>query len=103
VPPGRETWTHYFSFLGGLSAVSIKSPPGHVTENLYFCICWDLWVTLLLSNASGAQDVNTLFFMLRWDRYGFHKKCAGTCYAKLVFFHPVVFAGHVVHSSVSGA
>jgi hypothetical protein len=41
--------------------------------------------------------------MLGWDRYGLYKKCAGTHYAELVFLHRVGFAGHVVHSSVSGA
>jgi hypothetical protein len=27
-----------------------------------------------------------LFFMLRWDRYIFNKKHAGTCYVEFVFF-----------------
>jgi hypothetical protein len=37
------------------------------------------------SVASGVQNVDALFFMLGWDRYGFHKKHVGTRYAKLVF------------------
>jgi hypothetical protein len=44
-----------------------------------------------------------LFFMLGWDLYGFNKKHARTLYVELVFFDPVRSAGHVVHSSASGA
>jgi hypothetical protein len=36
--------------------------------------------------ASGTRNVDALFFMVRWARYGFHKKSAGTHYAKLVFY-----------------
>jgi hypothetical protein len=35
--------------------------------------------------------------VLRWERYGFDKKCDGTRYAELVFLHLVGYAGHVVH------
>jgi hypothetical protein len=43
------------------------------------------------SGASRGQNVGALFFMLGWDRYGFHKKCVQTRYAKLVFLQP----GHI--------
>jgi hypothetical protein len=55
------------------------------------------------SGASGARNVDALFFMLGWDQYGFHKTCAGTRYAKFVFLHLVGFIGHVVHSGASGS
>jgi hypothetical protein len=36
--------------------------------------------------------------MLGWDRYGFDKKRTETRNTKLVFLHPVVSVGRVVHS-----
>jgi hypothetical protein len=56
---------------------------------------------LVYSVASGAWNVDTLFFMLMWDWYEFQKKCTGTCYVEFVFLHPVGFVGHVVHSGAS--
>jgi hypothetical protein len=41
--------------------------------------------------------------MLRWDGYGFDKKCAETRYDKLVFLNSVGSACHIVHSGVSEA
>jgi hypothetical protein len=36
--------------------------------------------------------------MLGWDWYGFLKKCAETCFADLLFLHPIGSMGHIVHS-----
>jgi hypothetical protein len=54
------------------------------------------------SDASGVQNINTLFFMLGWDQYGFEKKYIWTHYAELLFLHPVGSAGHVVPFGASG-
>jgi hypothetical protein len=41
--------------------------------------------------------------MLGWDEYGFYKMCDGIPYARLLFLHPMGYAGHVVHCGASGA
>jgi hypothetical protein len=50
----------------------------------------------LHSSVSRVRNVNTLFFMLGWDRYKIHKKHIGTWYAELVFLHLVGSVSHVV-------
>jgi hypothetical protein len=42
---------------------------------------------------SGARNIGALFFMLRWDRYRFHKNTHGTRYTELVFFASGVICG----------
>jgi hypothetical protein len=54
------------------------------------------------SGASGTRNIDALFFMLMWGRYGFHKKHDGTRYFKLLFLHLVASTGHAVQSSASG-
>jgi hypothetical protein len=49
-----------------------------------------------------AIDVNTLFFMVGWDRYVFDKKRVGTRYAELVFSHLVGSAGMLCFSVCLG-
>jgi hypothetical protein len=53
------------------------------------------------SSVFGAQNIDTLIFMLVWDRCSFHKKHVGTSYVELLFLHPVGFAGHIVYCGAS--
>jgi hypothetical protein len=54
------------------------------------------------SGASGERNVDSLFFLLEWDWYGFDKKRIGTRYTELVFLHLVGCMGHIVHSGLFG-
>jgi hypothetical protein len=54
------------------------------------------------SGSFRAQNVDALFFMLGWDRYGLRKKHVGTRYAKQLFLHPMGTTGPIVHSGVPG-
>jgi hypothetical protein len=60
-------------------------------------------VDVMLPGVSKARINDALFFRLGWSHCGFHKKRPGSCYAKLLFLHPVGSAGYVVHSSASVA
>jgi hypothetical protein len=93
---------HYFLCSGGTGTDSTKSVLGHVMLN-FFLHPMGSAGHIVHSGASRAQNINTLFFLLGWDRYGFNEKHAGTYFAELVFLHPVGYAGHVVHSGATGA
>jgi hypothetical protein len=41
--------------------------------------------------------------MVAWAQCIFHERRIESCYAELLFLHPVVLEGHVVHSGVSSA
>jgi hypothetical protein len=56
---------------------------------------------LVHSGTSEAQNIDALFFLLGWDRYGFNNKRVRTSYTEFVFLHPVGCVGQVLHSSAS--
>jgi hypothetical protein len=100
---GHEIITHYFLYSSGTSTDSTKSVRGHITPNLFFLHPVGSAGHVLDSSASMPRNVDALFFILEWARCGFHKKRAGTHYAKLVFLQTVGYAGHIVHFSSSAA
>jgi hypothetical protein len=53
------------------------------------------------SVASGPQNINAPFFMLRWAQCSFHKNHTGTRHFEHVFLHPIGSGFHVVNSGVS--
>jgi hypothetical protein len=55
------------------------------------------------SGGSGLRNVDALFFILWWYRYGFDKKRAETRYVEFVFLHPMGYVGHVVHFGESAS
>jgi hypothetical protein len=93
---------HHFSCSDGHSAVSIKSTAGHVMPNLSFCIQWDLLVTKSIPACPGCQTLKHYFSSSGWPGT-VSIKSAQTRYAEVMILHPVESAGHVLHSSVSGA
>jgi hypothetical protein len=54
------------------------------------------------SGASGARNVDALFFMLGSARCGSHKKRTRSRCVALVFLHLVQYDGHIVRSGASG-
>jgi hypothetical protein len=68
--------------------------------NNCFCILGNCG-QVVHSGASRAQNIDAIFYMVRWDLYGFQKRCIGTRYAELVFLHPVGYVGHVFHFGAS--
>jgi hypothetical protein len=55
------------------------------------------------SCVSGVQNIDLLFLIHVWDRYGFDKKHNEIRYAELVFLHSLGSRCHVLHSRASVA
>jgi hypothetical protein len=85
----------------GLGQIRQKNVVTRYTEIAFLCPVGFVG-HVVHSIASGPQNIDAVFFMLRWAWYGFHKMCVWTCYVELVFLHTVGYAGHVVHLDASG-
>jgi hypothetical protein len=86
--------------MGGTGTDMTKSASGHVRQMCAFASGGICGSCSAFRCVLGMKRQHTIF-RARCVRYKYDKKCAGTCYVKLMFLHPIGFAGHVVHSSVS--
>jgi hypothetical protein len=85
--PWRETLTYFFSFSGVTGTDSGKSASRHVMPNVCFFHLLGYAGHIVHSGASGVQNIETLIFMLMWDRYIFQKNCTGTLQTEHRFLH----------------
>jgi hypothetical protein len=102
VRAGRQKSTYYFSCSGGTGSASTKSALGHVTTNLFFLHPVGSVGHVVHFGAYQVRNIDALFFILGWDRYGFHKNNVETRYAECVFLYLVGPTGHVVCFGASG-
>jgi hypothetical protein len=88
VHPGHKTSMHYFSWSVGPVRIQKKAGRDTLHRTCFFASDW-IYDQIVHSSAYGAQNIDTLFVMVRWALCGFHKKCTGTCYVELVFLYSV--------------
>jgi hypothetical protein len=84
---------HYFSCSGGTSTDRTKKCAGIRYAKLVFLHSMGSVGEVVHSGASGARNVDGLFFMLRWDRYRYDKKRASDILCRTCVFASGGFFG----------
>jgi hypothetical protein len=95
---GCKTSTHFIFMHGWVWCRSNKKHGMTRYHELMFLHLVGYAGHVVRSGASEAQNVNTLFFILRSVQCGSHKHHVEARYAKHMFLYPLGSVGHIVRS-----
>jgi hypothetical protein len=99
---GHEKWSHHFSCLGGSGTDSTKSASGHITQNMFFCIWWDLRVTYCILAHPCHETLLRYFSYLGWTGTDLTKSTLGHVTLNLCFASSWIYRPHNAFRCVWG-